>query len=112
MEPVGSAEHIRGKNPDTPFSTTVTLDLRPIRILTRWSDEILSSRGGHDKWSQAPRGNTLFLGQVDGPVSHNNFWDRAGAQPTRDTSSNTYDGGGEHVPETPPDVHRETATKN
>jgi len=111
LEPEGPAEHTRGKDPDMPFSTPVTQDLQHIRLLTRWSDKLLGSRWGLDKGSSALREDTRFQGQADSPVSHNNFWDRAVVQPSCDTSSSVYDGGGEHVPETPLDVDRATAKK-
>jgi len=110
VEPAGSAERARRRN--TPFRTTATLNLQPIRILTRWPDESLGSGGGFDKGSQAFREDTRFRGQADSPIPYNNTWERAVAQPTCDTSSGVYNGGGERVPETPPEVHRETAKKH
>jgi len=105
--PVGPDEQTGRR--DTPFRTTATLNLQPVRILTRWSDKPLGSGGGLDKGSQAVREDTRFRGQADSPISHNNIWDRAVAQPTCDTPSGVYDGGGERVPETPREVHREIA---
>jgi len=76
MEPEGPAEHTRGKNPDTPFRTPITQDLKHIRLMTRWSDELLGGRWGLDQGSSALREDTRWRGQDDSPVSHNNVWDR------------------------------------
>jgi len=92
VEPVGPAEQRVGR--DTPFITTATLNLQPIRLLRCWSDETLGSRGGHDKESQAPRESTPWRGQTDSPVSHHNSWDRAEVRPQCDTPVSVYDGGG------------------
>jgi len=79
--PVGSAEQAGGR--DTPFRTTATLNLQPIRLLTRWSDEPLGNRGGCDRGGPATREDTRLLGPADSPVS-----------------------------QTLPDVHDEKATKH
>jgi len=79
LEPVGPAEQRLGR--DTPFRTPATLNLQPIRLLRRWSDETLGSRGGHDKESQAPRERTPGRGQTDSPVSHRNSWNRVEVRP-------------------------------
>jgi len=108
MGPVGSAEQAGEK--DTPFRTTATLNLQPTGLLTRWTNESQSSGKGLDRGSPAIREDTLFLGPADSPVSHTNLWewDTLAVTPsTGDTSSSVYDGGGERIPETPPDVNDE-----
>jgi len=104
---VGSAEQAGGR--DTPFRTTATLNLQPIRLLTHWSDEPLGSGGGFDRGSPVTREYTRFSGHADSPVFHNNYWDWAVTQPTGATVSSVYDGGGERVPETPQDVNEESS---
>jgi len=102
---VGSAEQAGRR--DTPFKTTTILNLQPIRLWTRWSDELLGGRRGLDRKRPAAREDTLYLGPADSPVSHNNVWDRAVTQPKRDTASSVYDSGCERVPDTPRDANDE-----
>jgi len=74
------------------------------RDLRRWSDD-------------QPRESMPGRGLTDGPVSHNNLWDRkevrpwcdipvgagdSGGKPRCDTSSRVYDGGSDRIPQTPP----------
>jgi len=73
--PVGSAEQAGER--DTPFRTTATLNLQPIRLLMRWLDDPSDNRGGFDRGSTASRGDTRFLGQADSPISHTNLWEWA-----------------------------------
>jgi len=101
--PVGSDEQAGGK--DTPHRTIATLNLQPIRLPTRWSDEPLSIGGGPDRGNPAIREHTRYMGPADSPVSHHNIWDRAVTQLMGYTASSVYDGGGERVPETPQDIH-------
>jgi len=108
VAPEGPAEHTR-RGPDTLFRTTVTLDLQPLRLLTCWSDELLSSRGGPSEGGKAPREDTRGREQTDSPVSHNNFWERAEVQPR---GNSVYDGGGPHVPKTPPEEDTDTEAVN
>jgi len=99
VEPVGSAEQAGGRN--SPFRTTATLNLQPMRLLTCWSDELIGSGGAFDRGRPAIREDTQYLGPADSPVSHNNLWDWAVTPPTGNTASSVYDGGRERLPETP-----------
>jgi len=103
VETGGSVEHAGGRN--TSFKTTATLNLQPIRLLTRWSEELLGGRGGIDRGRPATREDTLYLGPADSPLSHNSVRDRAVTQPKGDTASSVYDSGGERVPDTPQNVN-------
>jgi len=102
VEPVGPTE--RTGRRDMPYKTTATLNLQPIRTLTRWSNEPLGSGGGFDK---GPREDIRRRGHAPSscPISHNNIWERATAELTCATPSGVYDGGGGRVPETPPDTN-------
>jgi len=103
--PVGSAEQAGGR--DTPFRTTASLNLQPIRLLTGRSNEPLGGGVFFDRGSPVIMEYTWHPGSADSPVSHNNYWDQAVTQPTGNTASSVYDGGGERIPETPPDVNDE-----
>jgi len=101
VEQGGSAEQTTEGN--TSFRTTATLNLQPIKLLTRWLDELPGSGGGFDRESSATWEHTRCLGSTDSPVSHHNSWNRAEVRPRCDTPASVYDGGGQRVPETPPD---------
>jgi len=69
----------------------VTTAVLPVRTLTHWNYEI------HGRGRDAVRGRRL----ADSPISHHNNWEQVASQPTYDTPSGVYDGGGACVPETP-----------
>jgi len=102
VEPRESVSWIEGGH--TSVRTTVTLNLQPIKLLTRWLDELPDIEEGLDRWSSASREYTQYLGPADSPVSHNNFYDRLVTRPTAQSGS---DSGAEHVLETPPHVNEE-----
>jgi len=60
---------------------------------------------------QTPREDTQCQGQTNSPVSHHNVWDRAEVQPRCDTPVSVYDGGGQRVSETQPEVNSDAAKK-
>jgi len=99
VEPPGPTD--RPERRDTPFRTTTTLNLQPIRTLTCWVDEIPGSGGDVDTGKPSVRDATRLRGQADSPISHHNRWERATARPKCDIPSGVYDGCGERAPETP-----------
>jgi len=105
VEPVGPTDQRVGS--EMAVKTTAFLNLQPIRLLRCWLDETIGSGGGHDRRSHAPREGTPWQGQTDSPVSHPNLWDRARVRPLCDTLVSVYDGGGESIPETPPNRNNE-----
>jgi len=109
--PSEPAEHTIGQGPDPSLGTPIVQNPKHVHSLTRWSDELLGNGWGLGMGSQVSSEDTQCRGQDANLVIHNNLWYGTGVQPTCDTSSSVYDGGGQRVLEPQTDVDMEAAKK-